>query len=110
MSTASLNGTMKSIFVKDGYEWTKIMLNELLYVEASDNYLTFHQAKKKITVKMTLTQAEQKLPPEYFLRVHKSFIVNFSKLEKMDGSQVIINQTSIPVSGTYRNALLGRFK
>jgi DNA-binding LytR/AlgR family response regulator len=100
----------KAVFIKDGYEWVKVNLADLLYIEASDNYVIFHETKRKTTTRMTLAEAEEKLPADIFMRVHKSFLVNFAHIEKIHSEQVIVNSKAIPVSASYRKELLRKIQ
>jgi two-component system, LytTR family, response regulator len=94
------------IFIKDGYSLVRVNFDDLIYVQADDNYLTFYEANKKILARMTLKEALEKLPEKQFLRVHKSYIVSRSKIEKIERHQIIVSGTAIPVSPTYRQELL----
>ncbi len=104
------NETVESFFIKDGYNWIKINLTNLLYVEASDNYLIFQEKEKRTMARMTLAEAAERLPPNRFIRIHKSFIVNFSRLEKIAKHQVWVGDKMIPLSETYRRTVFDRLQ
>lgn len=105
-SISALNNFM---FVKDGYNMVRISLNELLYIEAEDNYLTFHEPQRRTVTRMTLTEATERLAGNSFLRVHKSFMVSLLKIEKVERHQlIIVENTAIPLSNKYRPELLQR--
>jgi DNA-binding LytR/AlgR family response regulator len=95
-----------SIFVKDGYDWVRVSLDELLYVASEGNYLTFYETNKKTVTRMTIGEAMQQLPKTAFKRVHKSYIVALDKIEKIERHQVIINKIVIPLAGTFRDVFL----
>jgi DNA-binding LytR/AlgR family response regulator len=98
--------TSNFLFVKDGYSLVRINLEELLIIEADDNYLTFYEPEKKTLTRMTLSEALVKLPEKQFVRVHKSYIISVSKIEKIERHQVQIGNKAIPISSTYRQALM----
>jgi DNA-binding LytR/AlgR family response regulator len=100
----------QSIFVKDGYEWIKLNVETLLYAEASDNYVVFHELNRKTISRMTVTEAAEKLPSDVFVRVHKSFLVNIRRIDKISSNQVVINGKSIPMSDKFKSVLLGKLK
>ena len=98
------------VFVKDGYDWVRINLEELQYVESEGNYLTFQETGKKALTRMTIGEAAEMLPNHQFMRVHKSYIVAIDRIEKIERHQLTIGKTQIPLSGTYRDELLEQVK
>lgn len=101
--------TPDSLFVKTGYDWTRIDRANLLYVEADDNYLTFHEPSRRTLSRMKLSEARERLPADQFIRIHKSYIVSLSKVEKIERHQVtLITGAVLPVSALYRDELLNR--
>lgn len=93
------------LFVKDGYDQLKIQFDEILFLEAAGNYVTFTLQDKKVLTRSTFAEAINLLPPEKFVRVHRSYIVAVSKIEKVERHQVTIRDTKVPVSGAYREDL-----
>jgi two-component system, LytTR family, response regulator len=98
------------LFVKDGYDWVRIDINRILFVEADDNYVTFYETDKKTIVRMTLGAALDKLSDTRFIRIHKSYVVSLPKVEKIEPHQVLIGAHKIPVSASYRDALMEGLK
>jgi len=96
----------ESLFVKDGYNWISIRLSELLYARSEDNYVSLVMKDKSILTRMTLTELQNKLPTNQFLRVHKSYIISLPKIEKIEKHQVTIGQAKIPLSMISADALL----
>lgn len=109
--TRKLTGNLKTskteiLFVKDGFDWVPVKLNELLYIRGEDNYASLFMKEKSILTRMTLTELQNKLPDGQFLRVHKSFIIALSKIEKLEKHQVTIAEAKIPLSMISADALL----
>lgn len=98
------------IFVKDGYDWVRVSLDELLYVESEGNYLTFYETNKKTVTRMTIAEAVQQLPAADFRRVHKSYMVALDKIEKIERHQLSIGKVQIPLAGSYKDEFLERLK
>jgi two-component system, LytTR family, response regulator len=98
------------VFVKDGYDWVRVNLEELQYVESEGNYLTFQETGKKILTRMTIGEAIELLPTDRFMRVHKSYIVSLPRIEKIERHQLTIGKTQIPLSGSYKDELMERVK
>lgn len=98
------------IFVKDGYDWVKVSLIELLYVQSDGNYVTFYETKSKVMTRMTMKEVADLLPDK-FVRVHKSNIVNSLKIKKIERHQVTLEDDSIvPISTTYSEEFLEKLK
>ncbi|UCS92906.1 LytTR family DNA-binding domain-containing protein [Echinicola marina] len=93
-----------SLFLKTGYEQVKILLSEILFLEASGNYVTFQTKENKIMSRMTFQEAE-KLLSESFFRIHRSFIVHKDKIEKIERHQVTIGKHKIPIGSNYAGNL-----
>ncbi|MBC8156357.1 MAG: response regulator transcription factor [Bacteroidetes bacterium] len=98
------------LFVKDGYDYVRIALDDLLYIESEGNYLTFYETGKKVVTRMTVAEAMTQLPGPGFMRIHKSYIVSLTHIDKIERHQVTIGKTQIPLAGTYRDELLERVK
>ncbi|MEN7546847.1 LytTR family DNA-binding domain-containing protein [Rapidithrix thailandica] len=96
-------------FIKDGHELVKIHLSEVFYIESESNYVVFNRGKKKNMALLSMKKLEAQLP-ENFVRIHRSYIVNLLKIEKIDHHAVWVNGKNLPISTTYKNQLLGRLK
>lgn len=96
----------KSLFVKDGHNWVQIVLADILYIQGQDNYLCIVEQNKQTLIRMTLTEMQNKLPADQFLRIHKSYVVSLSKITKVENHQVTIKDTKVPLSRSYREELL----
>lgn len=90
-----------TIFLKTGYEQVRIKIDEILYLEASGNYVCFQLVGDKHMSRMTIAEAEQLLP-EDFVRVHRSFIVNHKRVEKIERHQLTLGGFSVPIGGSYQ--------
>ncbi|TDO19554.1 LytR/AlgR family response regulator transcription factor [Pedobacter duraquae] len=98
------------IFVKDGYDWVRINLAELLYVKAEDNYVSLVTIKKSVLTRMTLTEMQEKLPADEFIKVHKSYIVAVNRIEKIEQHQITVYDSFIPLSKSYRDLIYTRIQ
>ncbi|EHQ26977.1 LytR/AlgR family response regulator transcription factor [Mucilaginibacter paludis] len=94
------------LFVKSGQEQLRIGYDELHYLEATGNYVTFVTADKKIVTRMTITEARLLLPEEKFIRIHRSFIAAPGKMAKIERHQVtMLNKDVLPVGLSYLDTL-----
>lgn len=97
----------KSLFVKSDKKLVKLELDEINHIEAYGNYIKIF-TKVMVLTPHTLTEFLKKLPNN-FLRIHKSFVINFDKLKLIDGNQIILeNDTKLPIGKSYRKAVLDR--
>ncbi|MES2733273.1 MAG: LytTR family DNA-binding domain-containing protein [Bacteroidota bacterium] len=94
------------LFIKTDGKIYKIFHNDLLYAEASGNYTKFVTSHQTILPSMTFSSVGDLLPPVLFLRVHRSFIVNKSKITHIEGNRIFINQTELPIGSNYRESFL----
>lgn len=97
------------IFVKDGYEQHKINISDILYLEAAGNYVTFSLIQRKVLPRSTLQEAMDYLSSDQFVRVHRSYIVSLSKIDKVERHQVTINGVKIPIGSAYKKDLFKIF-
>jgi DNA-binding LytR/AlgR family response regulator len=96
----------KFIFVKDGYKQIKICIEDILYIQSEGNYLNIVSNNEKVLVRMTFQSLMEKLPANLFLRVHLSYVVNFSHIQKIEDNHIFIHNTKIPMGTKYREKLL----
>lgn len=93
------------LFVKDGYNQLKINFEDILFLEAAGNYVTFILKDKKVLTRSTFQEAICLLPANKFVRVHRSYIVSVSKTDKVERHQVTICNKKVPVSDAFRQDL-----
>ncbi len=92
------------IFIKTGYEQVKIMFQDIFYLEAEGNYISFVTKNGKLLTRMTFAELEGLLP-ENFVRIHRSFIISKNQVEKIERTQVFIKGLPIPVGESYSQNL-----
>lgn len=84
----------------------KVNIDDILFVEAMGDYVKVCLGGKTLIVHQTLQRLLEQLPSRMFYRVHKSFVIALSKLEYVEGNQIIISTHKIPIGQTYRNEFL----
>ena len=85
----------------------KILFRDITYIEAQQNYCDIHRRDDtQLMVRTTLNNILEQLPSDLFCQVHRSFIVNKTRITSMDSSRINIGDVSIPVSRTYKEKLL----
>lgn len=96
------------IFVRHNGKMIKLLLQDILYIEAERNYCNIVTVKAQYLVVCTLKSIEKELPESHFIRVHRSYIVNIEKLDVLADTHLEISRKVIPVSRSYREVLVGR--
>jgi two-component system, LytTR family, response regulator LytT len=96
-------------FIRHKNRFIKILLDELIYAEANDNYVNLFTADTHYTLKTTLLKLQEVLP-QYFLRIQKSYIVNLHQLKSFDMEEVVVHNKTLPIGKSYSEALLEKLK
>jgi DNA-binding LytR/AlgR family response regulator len=95
-------------FVNVEYSLVKVLSDDILFIEGMKDYIKIHLASqpKAVITRMSFKAIEEKLPPNVFFRVHKSFMVNTSKIQSIRNGMIYINKHEIPLSDTMREELM----
>ena len=93
------------IFVKSEYKLHKIMFDDILYIEGVKDYVKIYieNDRKAIMSLMNMKKLEDFLPQPRFMRIHRSFIINTSKISMVDRGRIVIGNEFIPVSESYKD-------
>jgi DNA-binding LytR/AlgR family response regulator len=93
-----VGGSEDYFFVKCNGRIEKVFYDELLFIEASLNYVTLHTVNSRMIVYLTIKGIIECLPADRFIKVHKSYIVNLQKISSIEGNIVHIGKAEIPIS------------
>lgn len=95
-----------SIFVKSDYKLVQIELDNILYIEGLKDYVKIYEegGQRPILSLMSMKAMEELLPASRFMRVHRSYIVQKSKIRLVDRGRIVFGKTLIPVSESYKAA------
>jgi len=94
------------IFIKADNKIYQLQQQEWLYSEAQGNYTKIVTTATALLPYLSFSAFESLLPPDFGLRVHRSFIVNRSKITHIEGNRLFIGQYQIPIGSNYRAAFL----
>ncbi len=111
-TAAQLNETF--FFIKADTKLVKLFYDDILFVEALQNYVAVHTKTKKLVTYLTFKSIEEYLPADQFVKTHKSYIVSTTKIDNIDGNIVSIQDHQIPISRTSKDEVMekllkGRF-
>lgn len=95
-----------SIFVKSEYKLLQINLDDIRYIEGLKDYVKIYteQSQHPILSLINMKAMEQMLPSSRFMRVHRSFIVNKSKIREIDRNRIVFGSVYIPIGDSYKQA------
>jgi DNA-binding LytR/AlgR family response regulator len=103
------NTEQNYLFIRADYSLNKILISDILFIEGLDDYLKIYiENQKTIVARMTMKSILEKLPSAEFARVHRSFIVPISKINKIRNKVIFIKEEEIPLSSTYEQQFLNR--
>lgn len=91
------------IFVKTEHKIQKVYLNDILFIEGLKDYISIFTPTERIITLQNMKKMEDALPPNHFIRVHKSYIVSINKIDSIERSRIFIGDKVIPVGDTYRD-------
>ncbi len=95
-------------FIKVDNKLEKIMFADVLFAEASQNYVLIHTTLKKYMTYLTFKSVDEYLPANKFLKVHKSYIVAASRIDTIEGNDIRIGQHHIPISRNLKDEVMAR--
>lgn len=95
-------------FIKCNQKLEKIFYSSVLYFEGMSNYIIIHTDQKKYVTYLTFKKVEESLPPQLFLRIHKSFLVSIGAISTIDQNDLYINDICLPISKSYKDEVMKR--
>jgi len=106
----NIENGQEELFIKRNNSLVRIKYEDILWVEALENYVTFNTYRDKFTVHFTIKSVCDKLNPKKFFRVHRSFVVNISSIEYIEENSIYLRTIegikAIPIGKSYRDDLL----
>jgi DNA-binding LytR/AlgR family response regulator len=100
----------KNIFIRADFSLVKIPLADILYIEGLADYLKIYiKDRKTIVARMPMKDMMEKLPSADFIRVHRSYILPFNKIEAVRGTTIFIGDKEFPIGRTYTNEFFSRY-
>ncbi|MEC5165518.1 two-component system response regulator LytT [Flavobacterium sp. PL11] len=99
------------IFIKDKLKYTRINLDEVLYIKSERNYLELYtENEKPIVVRSSIQSFCEKINQSQFIQTHRSYVINFDHLTDLEMPFVTVKKTKIPISRKYMDVLLKKFR
>ena len=98
------------IFVRYKEKMIKIMLADILYMEADRNYSRIFTSNKEYLLSITLKTIEEKMSMRLFMRIHRSYLINITQVDEVTENHVIIAKKSVPLGTGMREQLMHRIQ
>lgn len=103
--TKSTEKEPTSFFLKTGYEEEKVNYEDILYVEAEGNYMAYVFQNKKLLSRQSISDCISQLPDNQFVRIHRSYIVSLSKIQKITRQSVWVAGKEISIGASYEQQI-----
>ena len=101
-------GQSDSFFIKVDNKLVKIIMDEVLFAEGLQNYVCIHTKAKKYITYLTFKAIEEYLPADRFIKVHKSYIISASKVDSIEGNELLIDHHRIPISRNLKDEVMAK--
>lgn len=99
-----------SIFLRKKEKFERVDFKNILWAEAESNYTTIVTTTGQFILSTTLQEVEKQLSPSYFVRIHRSYVVNMQRIDSIEGNMLQINNRSFQVSKSKREEVFQRFR
>ncbi len=106
MATKSTEG----IFVKSGATYIRVNYEEIIWIEALENYVVLNTFSEKHTILFTMKGISRELPENSFVRIHRSFIININKISMIEDNTILVHTKNgikvLPIAKSYKADLM----
>jgi len=93
-------------FIKSDYKIQKIIIDEIIYIESMGDYVRFYLENKRVVALLSLSKLVELLPNEKFIQIHRSYIINFEKINFIQNNIISIGQYQLPISKSRKKELM----
>lgn len=101
---------IESIFIKSNKKTFQIKFDEITYIEGLGDYINIYTTKTHYVTNVSMKRMEEQLPIDQFIRIHKSFIVNLSKVNSIEGNLVEVGNKKLAIGNNYRQSFFGKIE
>jgi two-component system LytT family response regulator len=89
-------------FIKNNSLMTKVLMKDILWIEALGDYISVHTSDKKFVLRHTLKSIYDRLPPDKFIRVHRSYVVAIDNVTSVEDTTISLHGNMIPIGALYK--------
>lgn len=101
-------GALEFLLINADHKLYRIYLKDILYIQSMKEYVVYFTDQGKVMALGSLKSLEEKLPSADFMRIHKSYIVAKNKVKSLEGNQLDIGDSILPVGGNYRTEVMAK--
>ena len=105
-NTGTAQPAQDHLFIKTDGKLVRIRYDDILFVEAVQNYVMIHTTGKKYMTWLTFHSIEEFLPADRFIKTHKSFLVSVARIDSIEGNEVQLGTASVPISRSLKETVL----
>jgi DNA-binding LytR/AlgR family response regulator len=106
-TSALVNNPLEFMMVKDGYDFIKVFMYEILFIQSDQNYAALELKNgKKIMVRSTMTEMKDRLPMDKFRKINRGTIVNLQHITTIQTDKVLVGEVAFSISKEIREELL----
>ena len=103
---SSIKPVKDYILVKSEHKVHKIYLKNILYIQSMREYVAYYTAEGRTLSLYSLKKLEKELPPDQFMRIHKSYIVAIGQVTTLEGNMVHVGKEKLPIGASYREEVM----
>lgn len=98
--------SQEHIFIRSNSKFFRVGFQDILYIQGMKDYLKIHTPEHIIITHQTMSEMENILPSDRFIRIHKSYIVAFSRIRAVFGNSVEMEKELLPIGPNYKDKLM----
>lgn len=99
-----------AVFLRDGRQWSRVALSDLLYLEADDNSTTVHTASRKFIVPRMLKEVLDTVSDERIQRIHRCHAVNLERVQAVSDNGLRLGERWLPIGRSFRPEVMERLR
>lgn len=99
-----------ALFLKDKCRYTKLQINDILWIKSDGNYLEIQTLHKTELIRGTLSNFIERLNQPLFFKTHKSYVVNLAHMSNLESHNITIHQTKLPIAKPYYEELVRKLQ
>jgi DNA-binding LytR/AlgR family response regulator len=109
-ATALPNASNDDFFIKCEGKLIRLNYNDILFIESIGDYVKYVTAEKKYITHSTLKGVEESVDKNKFMKIHRSYVINLTKIQDIEDNSVVINKTVIPISRAHKQDVINKLK
>ncbi len=108
LNSTTVETTADDIFIKAEGKFIRLNYQDILYIESMGDYVKYFTSSKNYLTHSTLKAVEEKMNPQQFMKVHRSYIVNLRKIKDIQDHSLLIESKVIPISKSLKPVVMDR--